>query len=59
MTAKPIDGAPEILQQLKNMGYRFVVVTARHPDEKAKCQDWLKVNYPGNYTVTGLLFFFW
>lgn len=56
MTAKPIDGALEILQQLQKMGYRFVVVTARHPDEKAKCQDWLTANYPGNYVVTGFLF---
>ena len=49
MTPKPVPGALEGVKALKEMGYKLVIVTARHKEEQELTNEWLQQNYPGTY----------
>ena len=42
----PVAGASECLQELYELGYRLVVVTARHTTEYERTKDWLDRLFP-------------
>ncbi|KIY65888.1 hypothetical protein CYLTODRAFT_50057 [Cylindrobasidium torrendii FP15055 ss-10] len=44
--AKPVAGALEGVQALKELGYRIVIVTARSPDYHTHSWDWLNKHFP-------------
>ena len=46
-TPKPIDGALDGLKTLRSLGYRLVIVTARHQTEQKATQEWVDTYYPG------------
>jgi uncharacterized HAD superfamily protein len=43
---KPIQGAYESLQQLKNLGYELYVITARSAEFSKQTKDWVNKNFP-------------
>lgn len=45
--ALPIEGALEGLQTLRELGFRFVVITARQAREMDRSWKWIEKNYPG------------
>lgn len=48
MTPQVVPGALEGAQELQNMGYELVIVTARHLEEESRTRLWLKTHFPGN-----------
>lgn len=47
MSPKPVPGALEGVQALREMGYRLAIVTARHTEEQVLTQKWIDQYYPG------------
>lgn len=45
--AKPIPGAREGVQSLKDLGYRLIVVTARGLDTQDESWEWVNKHFPG------------
>jgi len=45
--ALPIEGALEGVLRLKELGYKLVVVTARHLRERERSLKWIEKHYPG------------
>lgn len=43
----PVPGAVEGVKALKEMGFRLVIVTARHGNELPITQEWLDEYFPG------------
>ncbi|KAH8120464.1 hypothetical protein DFH11DRAFT_1560172 [Phellopilus nigrolimitatus] len=46
MTPKPVLGALEGVQALRDMGFKLVIITARHAEEQKLTQKWLDQYYP-------------
>ncbi|KAF9458334.1 hypothetical protein BDZ94DRAFT_1270879 [Collybia nuda] len=44
---RPVPGAREGVQSLRDMGYRLVIVTARAQDHVDKSWEWVDKNFPG------------
>lgn len=49
MSPKPVPGALEGVKALKEMGYKLVIITARHTEEQPLTQKWLDQYFPGKY----------
>lgn len=45
--AKPVPGSREGVQALKELGFRLVIVTARHQDTKDRSWEWVNKHFPG------------
>lgn len=45
--AKPVPGALEAVQKLKEMGFRLVIITARQRRELDRSVWWIEKHYPG------------
>ena len=52
MSPKPVPGALEGLKHLKALGYKLVIVTARHRTEEMGTRAWLEEYYPGELSET-------
>lgn len=49
MSPKPIPGALEGAEALKRMGYKLIIITARHKEEQESTHKWLEQYFPGSY----------
>ena len=47
MTPKPVPGALEGVKALRDLGYKLVVVTARHTEQQLETQEWIDQYFPG------------
>jgi hypothetical protein len=47
MKPEQVPGALEGLNKLREMGFRLVLVTARHTNEESRTKQWLDHHYPG------------
>ena len=45
--AKPVPGAKEGVQTLRELGYRLVIVTARAEDHADESWKWVDQHFPG------------
>lgn len=45
----PVDGAPEGIKKLRELGFRLVVVTARQVREMHRGKKWLETHFPGMF----------
>jgi phosphoglycolate phosphatase-like HAD superfamily hydrolase len=44
--SKPVPGAKEGLQQLKEMGYKLIIITARAEASREVSEDWIAEYMP-------------
>jgi phosphoglycolate phosphatase-like HAD superfamily hydrolase len=45
--SKPVPGAREGVQALRDMGYRLIIVTARMEDHEDESWKWVEQHFPG------------
>ncbi|KAJ7596733.1 hypothetical protein C8J56DRAFT_771367 [Mycena floridula] len=47
--AKPVPGAREGIETLRELGYRLIIVTARSPDTRENSWNWVERHFPGAF----------
>lgn len=45
----PVEGAPEGIKKLRELGFRLIVVTARQRREMDRGKTWLEEHFPGMF----------
>lgn len=52
--SKPVPGAKEGLQQLKDMGYKLIIITARAEASREVSEDWIAEYMPDSEPLSSL-----